>query len=100
VLFSIDGSDPKLLPDLSAAVDVELDRVPNAISVPRDALIVEDSKTFVRVVSGNSLEKRAVKVTRLNEVDALVESGVRPGETVLRGVAPEALRAATSAAQK
>ena len=29
-LFSIDGSDPKLIPDLSAAVDVELERIPNA----------------------------------------------------------------------
>jgi HlyD family secretion protein len=101
VLFSIDGSDPKLLPDLSAAVDVELERAPNVLSVPRDALIAENGRMYVRVVSGNSSEKREVKVSKLNEIDALVDSGVRAGETVLRGVAPESPRAAgTAAAQK
>ena len=94
VLFSIDGSDPKLLPDLSAAVDVELERVPDALRVPRDALISENGKMYVRVISGDSSEKREVKVSKLNEIDALVDSGVRAGETVLRGVAPESPRAA------
>jgi hypothetical protein len=100
VLFSIDGSDPKLLPDLSAAVDVEIELVPNTLSVPRDALIAEEGKTYVRVISGNSSEKREVKVSKMNEIDALVVSGIRPGETVLRGVAPETLRAASGTAAK
>ena len=36
---SIKGSHPKLLPDLSAAVDVELERKDNVIVVPRDAVV-------------------------------------------------------------
>ncbi len=39
MLFLIDGQDPKLLPDLSAAVDVELERLPNSLVVPRDSLV-------------------------------------------------------------
>ena len=34
VTFSLQGSDPKLMPDLSAAVDVLLDSVPNALVLP------------------------------------------------------------------
>jgi len=101
VLFSIDGSDPKLLPDLSAAVDVELDRVPNALSVPRDALISEQGKTYVRVASGNDWEKREVRVGKMDDIDAIILSGVRAGETVLRGVAPAKVRNANmNTAQK
>ena len=46
---SIKGSHPKLLPDLSAAVDVELERKDNVMVVPRDA-VARDNDTFtVRV---------------------------------------------------
>ena len=38
VLVDVDGSHPNLMPDLTASLDVELARVPNALVVPRDAL--------------------------------------------------------------
>ncbi len=85
VLVSIEGADPKLLPDLSAAVDIELVRTPNAVVIPRDALITEGGKTYVQVVSGSSTSKREVKVSALNEVEVVVESGLDAGQTVLRG---------------
>jgi HlyD family secretion protein len=91
VLFSIEGADPKLLPDLSAAVDIEFERKSNALVVPRDSLIVEGGKTYVQVVSGNGSGKREVKVSEITNVEALVESGLQPGETVLRGVAPQSV---------
>jgi HlyD family secretion protein len=98
VLFLIDGTDAKLMPDLSAAVDVELERVPNSLVVPRDSLVYEDGKMFVRVVSGSSSEEREVKVLHTNDVDAAIEGKLQPGETVIRGVAPEAVRAAAASA--
>jgi HlyD family secretion protein len=85
VLFSIQGADPKLMPDLSAAVDVELERQANALLVPRDALISENGQTYVRVESGMSSEKRPVKVGAMSDVEAVVESGVKKGDVVLRG---------------
>jgi HlyD family secretion protein len=91
VLFTIDGADPKLLPDLSAAVDIEFERKQNSLVVPRDALISEGGKTFVQVISGNGAGRREVKVSEITDVEALVSSGVQPGETVLRGVAPTSL---------
>ncbi len=89
VLFTIDEVDAKLLPDLSAAVDVELERVPNSLIVPRDSLVSENGKTFVRVASGSGSEEREVKVLHTNDVDAAVEGKLQPGDTVIRGVAPE-----------
>ncbi|HEV2348416.1 MAG TPA: HlyD family efflux transporter periplasmic adaptor subunit [Terriglobia bacterium] len=85
VLFSIQGADPKLMPDLSAAVDVELERVTNALVVPRDALISDKGQAYLRVKSGLSVEKRQVKVGAMSDVEAVIESGVEEGTVVLRG---------------
>jgi HlyD family secretion protein len=91
ILFTIEGADPKLLPDLSAAVDIELERKSNSLVVPRDSLLVDGGKTYVQVISGNAAGKREVKVSEMTDVEALVVSGLQPGETVLRGVAPQSL---------
>ena len=89
ILFSIEGSDPKLLPDLSAAVDVELERVPNSLVIPRDALIRENGKYFVQVQDGNSTAKHEVTLGAMNEVEVVALSGVKAGDVVLRGTAPD-----------
>jgi HlyD family secretion protein len=88
VLFSIDGSDPKLLPDLSAAVDIELERVANALVVPLDALVMKQGQLFARVVQGNSDELRPVKLGPMNEVEAVIESGLQAGDVLRRDTAP------------
>ena len=85
VLFMIEGANPNLLPDLSAAVDVELERTPNVLVVPRDTLIHRDSKTFVRVVNGSSSQEREVKVSKMDDADAVIASGINAGDTLLRG---------------
>ena len=93
ILFSIEGSDPKLMPDLSAAVDVELERVPNSLVSPRDALIRENGKYFVQVQAGSSTDKHEVTLGGMNEVEVVALSGVTAGDVVLRGTAPEELPA-------
>ncbi len=51
---------------------------------------------YVRVTSGNSFEKREVKVLRTNDVEAALDAKLQPGETVIRGVAPEVIPVAAS----
>jgi len=83
-VFSIDQSDPRLMPDLSAAVDVELDREPNALVVPREAIFTNKGQTFVQVKTRMGAEKRAVKVGTMSDTQAVIESGLSPGEAVER----------------
>src|SRR5215467_10740647 len=49
VFFSINGTDPKLLPDLSSAVDIELFHQPNALVAERDTVFTENGKNFVKM---------------------------------------------------
>jgi HlyD family secretion protein len=84
VVFAIEGSDPRLLPDLSAAVDVELERLPDVLLAPRDALGQENGKSYVWVKRGTSFEKRPVTVGQTNDVEAVVTSGLAVGDVVKR----------------
>ena len=87
VRFMIQGSEARLTPDLSAAVDVELDRRAAVLLVARDAVLSENGQSFVRVKNGSDVEKRAVKTGPMNDTDVVIESGVEPGAVVLRGAA-------------
>jgi multidrug efflux pump subunit AcrA (membrane-fusion protein) len=90
---SIQGSHPKLLPDLSAAVDVELERKDNVIVVPRDAIAPvhrsspSEGGFAVRVLDGGSARSRTVTLGTMNDHEVIVTSGLEPGVTVQRHVA-------------
>ena len=90
VRFAIQGSEARLTPDLSAAVDVELERRPGVLLVPSDAVFTENGQAFVRVKNGADFEKRAVKTGPASETDVVVESGLDAGAVVLRGAAQAA----------
>jgi len=85
---SIQGSHPKLMPDLSAAVDVELERKDNVIVVPRDAIVREKDKFTVRVLDGDGgARSRTVTLGAMNDYEVIVASGLEAGVTVQRHVA-------------
>jgi HlyD family secretion protein len=84
----VEGNDPRLMPDLSAAVDAELQTVPDALIVPRDAILRQSGGACVLLknATGFGFAKHPVKLGALNDTQAVVESGLRPGEIVERGV--------------
>ena len=83
-MFSIQGADPRLLPDLSAAVDVELERFPGVLLAPRDALIRENGKTYVTVKHGMNFERQSVTLGQSNDDEAVVLTGLEAGDLVRR----------------
>lgn len=97
VRVEILGSDPRLIPDLSASADVLLDQQPSAIQVPRAAVVSEKDKHFVYVRKGSQFEKRAVELGPRNYTQQVVKSGVAEGEEVaLNYVAPVAVAKASA----
>jgi hypothetical protein len=75
------------MPDLTASLDVELERVPGALVVPRDAIVFEGEHAFVRVQRGGRLERQDVSVGAMNTHEAVVTSGLQDGVTVARNAA-------------
>jgi RND family efflux transporter MFP subunit len=85
--FALDGNNPKLMPDLSAAVDVELARVKNATVVPIESVENDGGREYVWRRDGSSFEKQAVKVGPRNDLDVVIESGLKSGQEVKRNAA-------------
>jgi HlyD family secretion protein len=85
VLFAIEGFDPRTMPDLSAAVDVELERVSGALVAPRDAVSEESGRHFLRVRNGSGFAKTPVTLGLVSEHEVVLQSGAREGSVVLRG---------------
>jgi HlyD family secretion protein len=86
-LFTIEGSDPRTMPDLSAGVDVELERVAGALVAPRDAVIEQSGRHFLRVRSGAGFDETPVTLGLVGEQEVVIQSGAREGSVVLRGSA-------------
>ncbi len=85
VVFSVQGSDPRLIPDISASVDVELESAPDAVLVPRGAVLQQAGRSeagFVWVQRNGSIEARAVRLGPKNDLEWAVLSGLQEGEMV------------------
>jgi len=82
VRLAIDDYDPKLIPDLSAAADVVIDRTDNKPIVPLAAIHTEKGSKFAYVKKGETFEKRAVELGLSNDTHAVVASGLQSGDEV------------------
>jgi HlyD family secretion protein len=80
----IDGADPLLLPDLTAAIDVVIDQQQNVLVVPRESLNVDAKGTVVHVQSGNDWRATPVTVGSLGETEAVITAGLRDGAVLRR----------------
>jgi hypothetical protein len=88
VLFSIEGSDPRLMPDLSASLDVELERIPNSLIVPRDVVVSSGNQHYVLLDSASSSSREPIQIKAENDTQAAI-SGISEGTRVLRNVSQQ-----------
>jgi hypothetical protein len=63
---------------------VEIDRKPNVLIIPRDAVQVEGSRSFVYTKNGSDWNKQSVETGAMNTYELVVTSGLRAGAIVQR----------------
>lgn len=80
IRVTIDGADPKLIPDLSAFADIVVEQKENATLVPLGAIHEEGKKSFVYVKKGEGWEKREISLGSSNNLYAIANSGVTSGD--------------------
>lgn len=71
-----------LRPGLLADVEIILEKIPDAINVPTQAVFEKDGKLIVYVRNHNSWDEREIKPTKRSESVMVIASGVKPGETI------------------
>ena len=74
--------DVLLRPGLLADVEIILERFPDAINVPSQAVFEKDGKPIVYVRANNRWEEREIKPVKRSESVMVISSGVKAGETI------------------
>jgi multidrug resistance efflux pump len=82
--FSVQGTDSRLLPDLSAALDLDLGSKKNVLVVPWQSIGTEGHHSFVWLKTTGGFEKRGVETGSRNDLEAVVNSGLSEGDIVRR----------------
>lgn len=86
VRITIEGRDPRLIPDLSAWAHVRLGAAEaNGIIVPREAVRIEGDRNVVYVKGPKGFEKRVVELGLKSTTQVAVRSGLKDGEEVAIG---------------
>lgn len=84
-IVTVDNSDGTLLPDSNVTVTVTTNQMPNALSIPREALHTEGGRDFVYQLRGETLRRTNVRVGATNLTSVQVISGLKEGDQVAIG---------------
>ena len=73
----VDNSDLKLLPNINVGVTIVTTEHQNALTVPREAVRLDDGKTFVYQIVNDELRRRDIQTSISNLTQVEVTGGVR-----------------------
>ena len=82
IRIAISGSDPQLIPDLSAAADVVLGREEGNIVVPLSSVKLENGKGLVSIKTSTGFENREVKLGMRNDTHTSILAGLTQGDEI------------------
>jgi multidrug efflux pump subunit AcrA (membrane-fusion protein) len=85
---AIPKPDPRLRPGMNGGMDIIVNRIPNAISIPAKALFTRAGKPIVYLAENGRYRAAGVEVQARNP-DEIAVTGIRPGAMVTL-VDPEA----------
>jgi HlyD family secretion protein len=78
----LDQSDSRFKPGITGQVTVAVDHVPDAISIPAQALFQKSGQDVAYVWNGSQFEERAVDVGRRSGDKVLIAKGLAAGEQI------------------
>jgi RND family efflux transporter MFP subunit len=82
IAIQILEKDARIRPGMSASGRIAVEKIPDGILVPAEAVFEKNGRSVAYVLNGSRFEERAVQVTRRGKSQLLIGSGVRPGEKV------------------
>jgi len=79
---SLTDSDPRLTPGMSATSRIAVDRIADALIIPVGAVFRKSGRSVVYVLRGKRFVETPIEVARRNAEDAMLASGLTPGDRV------------------
>ncbi len=83
----IEGSPPGLRPGLTAEVRILIERIPDTLQLPVQAVFEHGRKYYCIVPSRGGLEARAVTIGSTNDKTVVIRGGIEEGERVVLNAA-------------
>ena len=74
--------DPKIRPGMTAIARIATDRVPDVILIPSESIFQRDGHAIVYKLDGSEFEERQIEVARRGREQAIVTSGIAPGDRI------------------
>jgi HlyD family secretion protein len=85
VIVAIDDPDDGLLPDTNVTVTVTTSSQANALTIPKEALHMENGKRFVYKIVDDELKRTPVQSGNFNLTQVAILSGLNEGDWVATG---------------
>jgi HlyD family secretion protein len=85
VVISLQSTDNRVIPDLSASGDIVVGHKENVLLAPLEAVETERGKPVVYVKRGDSFARRAVQVGERNNTQVEILAGLRAGDEIALG---------------
>ena len=82
-VVTIDEDVEQLKPGMTAVVDIRVDQLENALTVPVQAVVQRGKKTWCSVATRDGVERRDVVLGRTNEKLVEILSGLEEGDRVV-----------------
>jgi len=83
VLCEVSNTDLKLLPNINVTVAITEARAENVLSIPREALKIENGLSFVYMVEGGRMHKTAVETGLFNLTRIQITKGLTEGAMIV-----------------
>ncbi len=74
--------DVLLRPGLLADVEIIVEKIPDAINIPTQAIFEREGRLVVFVLSRGKFEERVIQPSKRSESTMVIASGLKPGEVV------------------
>jgi HlyD family secretion protein len=80
--ITLDQTDPRLKPGMTAKLTVVVERIPNAITLPAQASFQKSGQTVAYIWDGSKFQERTIEIGRRSGDRVLVVKGLKPEERV------------------
>lgn len=85
VIIHVDDPNGQLLPDTNVTVTVTISSQSNVMSMPREALHIENGKPYVYKIVNDELQRTPVVTGAINLTQVAVVSGLKDGDWIATG---------------
>jgi HlyD family secretion protein len=85
VVISLQTTDSRVIPDLSASGDIVVGHKENVLLAPLEAVEMERGKPLVYVKRGSSFARRVVQVGERNNTQVEILAGLGAGDEIALG---------------